>query len=196
MVALGRAIGLLPLRSRAAVDATGLESRHVSRYYVWRLGGRHPRLSWPKLTVVCDLKSHFWLGVYVCMGPCQDSPQFPPALRQAAGHQSIDEVLGDKGYDAEHNHQLCREQLGIRSSIIAVRRNTNGTQQWPSTPYRREMKRRAWRARYGQRWQVESAFSRHKRLLGPALRARTWVMQQWECLLRVLTHNLMLLAAA
>jgi transposase len=187
---------VLPRCSRAAVDATGLESRHVSRYYRWRLGGRHAWHEWPKLTVVCDIESHFWLGAYVCMGPTQDSPQFEPAVRQAASYQPISQVLADKGYDAEHNHALCREQLGIASTIIAVRRNTNGSRRWPATPYRREMKHRRLRDAYGQRWQAESAFSRHKRRFGPALRARTWLMQRWECLLRVLTHNLALVAAA
>lgn len=193
---MARSLGFLPERSRAAIDATGLESRHVSRYFIWRLGARHKFSTYPKLTVVCDLKTHLFLGSHVCMGPCVDSPQFKPALLQAAANQSIDELLGDKGYDAEHNHALCREQLGIPSTVIAVRRNTNGTRQWPATPYRREMKRRDSRIGYGQRWQVESAFSRNKRTFGSALRARTWPMQQWECSLRVLTHNLMLLAAA
>jgi transposase len=130
------------------------------------------------------------------MGPTQDSPQFEPAVRQAVAHQALTEVLADKGYDAEHNHALCRDELGIPSTIIAVRRNTNGTRQWPATPYRREMKKQRLRQRYGQRWQVESAFSRNKRLLGVALRARTWQMQRWECLLRVLTHNVLLVAGA
>jgi len=58
------------------------------------------------------------------------------------------------------------------------------------------MKRKAATVGFGQRWQVESGFSRHKRLLGSALRARTWKAQKDECLLRALTHNLMLLAAA
>jgi transposase len=49
---------------------------------------------------------------------------------------------------------------------------------------------------YGQRWQAESGFSRNKRLLGSALRARKWPDQKREILLRVLTHNLMLLAAS
>jgi hypothetical protein len=57
------------------------------------------------------------------------------------------------------------------------------------------MKRRDARVGYGQRWQVESAFSRHKRLFGSALRARTWRTQKTECALRALTHNAMLLAA-
>jgi transposase len=47
---------------------------------------------------------------------------------------------------------------------------------------------------YEQRRQAESAFSRQKRVLGSALRARQWANQNKEILLRVLTHNLMLLA--
>jgi hypothetical protein len=195
MVQVARAIGLLPRSSRAAIDATGLESRHVSRYFVWRVGGRFTFSTYPKITMVCDLATHLWIGFHVCRGPCVDSPQFTPTLLQASAHHAITELLGDKGYDAEHNHRLCREELGIKSTIIAVRRNTNGTRQWPSTRYRREMKKSSLRPRYGQRWQIESSISRHKRLLGAALRARTWIMQQWECMLRALTHNLMLLAA-
>jgi len=193
---MARSRGLLPERSRAAIDATGLETRHVSRYFIWRQGARHKFSTYPKITVVCDLATHLWIGFHVCKGPCVDSPQFKPTVVQASMNQPIDELLGDKGYDAEHNHQLCRERLGIPSTIIAVRRNPNGTRQWPSTPYRREMKKVSTREGYGQRWQVESAFSRHKRIFGSSLRARTWLMQKCECALRVLTHNLMLLAAA
>ncbi len=196
MVQMARTRGLLAESSRVAIDATGLESRHVSRYFIWRLGARHKFSTYPKLTAVCDLNTHLILSAHTCMGPCVDSPQFKPAVLEAANNHRIDELLGDKGYDAEHNHALCRDELGIAKTIIAVRRNTNGTRQWPSTPYRREMKRRDARIGYGQRWQIESVFSRNKRLFGSALRARSWMMQQWECCLRVLTHNLMLLAAA
>jgi len=195
-VQIARVRRLLPESSCAAIDATGLESRHVSRYFIWRQGARHKFSTYPKVTVVCDLATHLWLGFHVCRGPCVDSPQLKPAMLQAAANQPIHQLLGDKGYDAEHNHRLCRDELGIPSTIIPARRNVNGTRQWPSTPYRREMKQRSARVGYGQRWQVESAISRHKRIFGSSLRARTWVMQKWECGLRTLTHNLMLLAAA
>ncbi len=195
MVQRARASGLLPTRSSVAIDATGLRSRHVSSYYMFRQGGRHRTLAYPKLTVVLDLQTHLWLGADVCMGPCVDSPQFPATVRQAAANQPIKRLLGDKGYDAEHNHALCRDELRIPSTIIPARRNVNGTRQWPATKYRRQMKRRANRRGYGQRWQVESGFSRHKRVHGDALRARRWEWQQWECFARVLTHNLKLVAA-
>jgi SRSO17 transposase len=47
----------------------------------------------------------------------------------------------------------------------------------------------------GARWAIESAFGRHKRRLGSALRARLWDNHVGEILLRAEVHNLMLLAA-
>jgi len=38
LVAAAQALGLLPTRATGIVAATGLEARHVSRYYVWRTG--------------------------------------------------------------------------------------------------------------------------------------------------------------
>jgi transposase len=81
------------------------------------------------------------------------------------------------------------------------RRNTGRKR--PKTPYRRQMVRRfrkkprgsRHKRVYGQRWQIESGFSRHKRRLGSALRARAWANQKKEVHLRAVTHNLMLLAA-
>ena len=49
------------------------------------------------------------------------------------------------------------------------------------------------RALYHQRWHAESGFSQHKRRLGSALTARSSAAQAREIVLRVLTHNLMLL---
>jgi transposase len=84
----------------------------------------------------------------------------------------------------------------VREVIIPA--NPRGTgRRWPKSPDRRAAKRR-WvrelRARYGARWHAESGFSRHKRRLGSALTARRPASQQRQLVLRVLTHNLMLLA--
>jgi transposase len=87
--------------------------------------------------------------------------------------------------------------------VFALNRR-NGGRRWPKSRYRRQMKKRfrrrpgssRYRRVYGQRWQIESGWSRSKRRLGSALRARKWANQKKEILLRILTHNLMLLAAA
>jgi hypothetical protein len=188
-----RSRGLWPARPTGIIDATGLEARHVSRYYVDRKGYRRfRRRRWPKVTVVGEAHTHLIGGATVSWGPSQDSPQLPATVRQAAKQTRWDRLLGDRAYDAEHNHQLCREELSIRSTVIPLNPRRRG-RKWPQTRYRRQMKRRFFKRVYRQRWQVESLFSRHKRVLGATLRARKWSAQKQECLVRILTHNVMIL---
>lgn len=178
--------GLLDYSSVAAVDATGLETRHVSLYFRVRRGlaqtPTHRRRSWPKLTAVVHTGSHLIVGAVTGIGPTQDSPEFTPAMRQAAGLVPFDTVLADAGYDAEHNHRLCRNELGICESVIALNPRNHG-RRWPSTPYRRAMRQHFPRAQYHQRWQVESVFSRHKRRLRSTLTTRRPASQQRETIL-------------
>src|SRR5829696_4418510 len=56
-IARARQLGLIDRRPEAAVDATGFEARHASRYYVFRSEkGTAQRRSWPKLTAVCHTR--------------------------------------------------------------------------------------------------------------------------------------------
>ena len=181
------------------MDATGLEARHVRTYFRMRRGeakcpGRRRR-AWPKLTAVLHTHSHLILGAVTGTGPTQDSPDFAPAVRQAAALVALDTALADAGYDAEQNHRVCREELGLRRSVIALNPRNTG-RRWPKTPYRRAMRRHFPRALYRQRWHAESGFSQHKRRLGSALTARRDEAQGRDLVLRVVTHNLMLLAEA
>jgi hypothetical protein len=185
--------GLIGEKPEAAVDATGLESRHTSRYFFKRAGKKLSAQSWVKVTVTCHTASHFFTSATVSLGPSNDSPQFRPALQQACLVVSWDRVLGDAAFDSEENHRLAREDLGVRSTVIPLNRRNRG-RKWPKTRYRRQMKKRFPRRKYGQRWQVESAFSRHKRRLGSALGSRSEPAREREVRLRVLTHDLMLLA--
>src|SRR5262249_42243519 len=73
--------GLIPPKARGAIDATGYETRHASRYYVWRQGKRRRQKFWPKLSAVLETASHLFLSAHVTRGPSQDSPQFKPATR-------------------------------------------------------------------------------------------------------------------
>lgn len=182
-------------RPEAAVDGTGLESRHTSRHYARRRSSK--RYRWRRyvlLTVACHTQSHLLAGAEVALGPANESPHFAGVIDQAVAHARWDRVLADAAHDAEHNHELCRDGYGIRSTVIPINRRGHG-RKWPRSKYRRQMRRRFHRRKYGQRWQAESAFSRHKRLLGDALRARSDTARERECYLRALTHNIMLLAA-
>ena len=115
-------------------------------------------------------------------------------MRQAAATLRPRRVLADKAYDAEHNHVLCRVELGIRSTVIPI--NPRGAHGPPKGRYRQGMYYRFPSRQYRHRTQAESGFSRHKRRLGSTLTARNDRTQHNEILLRTLTHNLMILANA
>jgi transposase len=185
---------------RAAVDSTGYDARPVSRYFTTVCGRPTRQKRWPKLTAVVDTRTHLFLGASVTRAPRQDAPQLLPVVRQAVKHTPIDTLLADAGYDSETNHATCREKLSVRSTVIAL--NWRGSRKWPRAKYRRQMVRRfrkkprGSRSKrvYGQRAQAESVFSRNKRRWGASVAAVKWPNQKTEILLKVLAHNIMLLA--
>jgi Transposase DDE domain len=185
-----------PWRKRSrevAVDSTGLESGHRSRHYALRLGKSYRARTWPKLTVACDTATHLLASACASSGPSQEAPLWLRCLRPAARRINIDRAVGDAGFDSEPNHAVARRALGIRSTVIKLNPRRTG-RRWPKSKYRRQMRRRFHKLKYRNRVQAESCFSRHKRRLGSFLRARTDAAQTRELYLRVLTHNLMLLA--
>lgn len=193
--------GLIQDLPTAAVDATGLESRHTSPYFLKRASRSKTARPWTKLTTAVDTGSHFITGATVSTGPSNDSPQFRPVLAQASLAVQWDRILADAAFDSEPHHTYVRQDLGIRSTVIPI--NPRAHNVLPSGKYREQMTRRfrpkpegsRYKRVFGQRWQAESAFSRHKRRLGSSLSNRSDKSRERECLLRVLTHDLMLLAS-
>ncbi len=179
----------------AAVDGTGLESRHVSRYYVKRraktgTGTQETTYArYPKVVLVVDCTSHMALAAVPGRGPASDLVHFRAALKQASGRARIGTLLGDADFDAEWVHEEVRA-LGIRTLIPAERGRPSDKP--PAGRWRRRMRQRFDKKKYGQRWQVETANSMIKRLLGSALRARGYWSQCREIVLRVITHNVMI----
>jgi hypothetical protein len=186
-------------RPEGIIDSTGLESRHVSRYFRWKSESCHPwqaQRSWPKITIVAHRQSHFIFSLNVSRGPNQDSHLLRVLLPQTTRLVRLDRLLADAGYDAEANHVLCRDRLGIRSTVIPARHATypKGNRCWPRSKYRRQMRRRFHKLVYRQRWQIECVMFRLKRHFGQALSARRWMAQVRECRLRVWSYNLLILA--
>jgi hypothetical protein len=170
-----------------------MEAGHRSAHYAYRTGQKRYSLRrWPKLTLTCHNATHLLVDTIVSDGPSQDAPLLSPALAGACTRIDIDRLLADAGYDAEHNHVFAREVLGIRSTIIRL--NKRGGRRWAKTKYRRQMYRRFPKVKYRQRSQAESVISRFKRRLTSSLRGRSRQTQRIEVQLRVLTHDLLLLA--
>ncbi len=181
----------------AAIDSTGLESRHTSRYFINRRS-REPNLwqttkytRYPKLGVLVDCANHFILGYLTDQGPKPDIRDLEPTLRQTSPHVRLEWLTADAGYDSESNHRLCREQHGIRSLIPP--KHGRPTDKPAKGRYRRLMQTHFDKSRYGQRWQVETVVSMIKRRLGSATSGRSYWARRRDLMLMVLTHNIMIL---
>ena len=181
----------------AAVDSTGLEARHISRYFVRRKRVKQLEIyentvyrRWPKLAVICDCSNHMILSVLTIRGPSVDVNQFEKILKCAAHKYDIKYILADAGYDSESNHRFARDYLDIKS-IIPPKLGRPTLYPKPfKGKYRELMRTKFNKKKYGQRWQVETVMSMIKRNQGECLSSKTYWSQNREMMLRVLTHNI------
>ena len=150
----------------------------------------------PKLSLAVQASSHLILAACATIGMDADSSYFAALASRAQGRLPLDTLVADKGYDAEVNHVLGRQGLGLRT-LIPVRSCRAGAA--GTTGYYRQLMNRCFQKPanqwcYHQRWQVETVNSMVKRNLGSACRARSGRGRKKELLLRAVTHNLMILA--
>jgi transposase len=184
-----------------AVDGSGFESHHTSRYFVRRRAKGCPTKAsmtyrrFPKVGLVCDCASHMILAAIPGRGPTPDHPHLVEVMRAATARRPIDTLLADAGYDGEWVHVFLREELSIRSIIPP--KTGRPTTKLPRGHYRRRMyyyfQRPKEQRTYGQRWQVETVMSMIKRRLGETLAARSYHRQCRAMLLKVIAHNVLIL---
>ncbi|MGH9602654.1 MAG: transposase [Terriglobales bacterium] len=147
--------------------------------------------TFPKLEMVCDCAVHLILCAYAAIGPALDLNTFRRLLFGTLRRASVQILLADAGYDSESNHRFARDGCHVRSVIPPLLGRP--TDKLPSTPHRRLM--RLYRDyRYGQRSQSETVISMIKRNLGAFVAARSDRARSVEVMLKVLTHNIMLIA--
>jgi hypothetical protein len=187
----------------AAVDSSGFDAHHASRYFIWRRDNQKEKKTRPKkrvsyktygkLMVVVCCATHAILAAVASAGPTPDIDQLDEVLWQLPRSQTILHMLGDAGFDSAHNHQLLRDEHGIRSTIPPEHgRPPKDPGTLPSDKYRRLMKTRFNKKAYKNRAQVETVNSMMKRNFGSALRARSYWGRNRDMYLRVLTHNIAL----
>jgi hypothetical protein len=141
----------------ASVDGTGMESRHVSRYYVKRRsdsGDKTQEITYsnhPDVVFVVDSKSQMILAAKPDQGPSSDLVQFRSVPGQALRRARIGTLLADTDFDADWVHLSIRSS-GTRTIIPPTRGRP--TDKPPAGHWRRVMKQRSarFKARYGQRW--------------------------------------------
>lgn len=183
-----------------AIDSTGLESRHASRYFIRRKAKGSDAIQeatyrrFPKLGLACDCSDHMIIEAAAGVGPRPDVDEFRGLLKGALRRARARHVVADAGYDSEPNHAYAREECKVRSQIPAkAGRPGQGP---PAGKYRRLMRSRLDEAVYHRRAQAETVMSMIKRRQGAATRGRSNQARHRDLRLMVITHNVMILAAA
>ena len=202
-----------------AIDSTTFDSHHVSRHFECRChqtrkrseakdrekGRKRSRSATvrglAKLGIGIATGCHLILSVWTGTGAGADQPHFEPVVfdlwRRVRRRRF--KVVADAGYDGESTHELARHDMGLATLIppsLGRPRKDGGP---PGGRWRRVMKRllRTRRSRkrsgYTKRWQVETVNSMMKRNQGSALAGRSARSRRRDMLLRVLTHNVMVL---
>jgi hypothetical protein len=212
--------GLLQLDTHPlAVDSTTFDSHHVSRHYERRCHETRRRMKQkdrkngrktsrsrtvsrlPKLGIGVATASHLILSAWTGTGAGADHPHFEPVVsdaRQRVPNRRF-KVVADAGYDGEPTHELARREMGLLTLIpsLAGRPRKDGGP--PGGRWRRAMRRllatRESRRKYGytNRWQVETVNSMIKRNQGSALAGKKAWSRRRDMLLRIITHNVMIL---
>jgi hypothetical protein len=202
-LARARRLGMLPPRvETAAIDATGLLAQSASHHFRVQQEAenarkrgprRHSRgRRWPKLVVACDCDSHLIVAAHVERGPASDLRRFLPLVCDLYDDARPRFLVCDAGFDAEWIHTACRDLLDIHSLIPAKSRG--GSRGPPQGKRRRWMASHLEQTRYHARSQVETVFSMLKRRLRDTLHARKPWAQHRAAWLKVLVHNLLILA--
>src|SRR6202040_687590 len=84
---------------RTALDSTGLDCGHASRYYIRRRNGAAKRWEtvaytrYAKLEGAFDCNSHLMVGVLVGRGPRPDSDRFVPLLDATLANVQVNSAL-------------------------------------------------------------------------------------------------------
>jgi hypothetical protein len=200
---LQRIRGCLKVVPYAAVDSSGFDAHHASRYFVFRTSankkGNEPKKRttykrYGKLMLIISCATHAILAAVPSAGPTPDIDQLDGVVAELPRSIAIRHMVADAGFDSAHNHSLLRDYHGMRSTIPPEGgRPPKDPNALPADKYRRLMKTRFNQKAYRKRPQVETVFSMLKRNLGSALRGRSYWSRCRDMLLRAITHNFMLI---
>lgn len=140
-----------------------------------------------KLTIGAELRTQIVTSIKVRRGPANDNRDFEPVVRRAHAIKPIKIGIGDKGYDAEKNHELLRDELHAMSIIPA---RYEDVPVWRTRGrYRKEMKRGYSKKTYHKRSIDETIFSVVKRTMGDEVRSVKTRSQNNEMRFKIIAYN-------
>lgn len=179
-----------------AIDATGFSDNRYSKWFDVRYQRNTKLKQFLKLHLVCSTDSMIVPAVEVTRGKDSESPYFKKLINKTSKSFQVLEVYADKGYSSRENHEVVRRIGGkayipFKSNAKGVARGsyewTRAFEFWKNNP-------EEFNKTYHRRSLNESVFSSIKRTKLNFVRSKNFTASKNEILLKVLCHNLVILA--
>ncbi len=186
--ALAGCVGLAGLKDVCSgIDGTGHSKLKGSRHYYKRTGKKVKKKDFVKVVGLDDLTTQLVLAVKIRKKARHDNVDFKPMVNRVARFTDLDVVIGDKGFDAQKNHDVVHKHGAL---LITPLKNKDVPVWRTSGPDRKKLKRYFPTKKYHKRSKKETVWSVVKQKLGDAVTSLTFHMQKIELLCRYVAYNI------
>lgn len=169
------------------IDGTGHSKLKGSRHYYKRIGKKAKKKDYLKVVGIDELTTMLVLAVRIRKKARHDNVDFKPSVNRVARFTKIDLILGDKGFDAQKNHDLAHEHGAL---LITPLKNKDVPIMKTKGEDRKKLKRYFPKNKYNQRSKKETVFGVVKQKFGDAVTSIKFHMQKIELLCRYLAYNI------
>ena len=182
------------VESGVAVDASGFSACRFDRWQDHKWGKARSKRRWLKAHVATGTQTHTVTAVKITPSNIHDSQVMFELVDRTAERFKITEVSADKAYLSEAS--LARIGRHGANPYIPFKSNATGegSPRWRRLFAYFTLNEESWRTHYHRRSNVETTFSMIKGKFGDSVRARSETGQVNEILLKVLCHNVVVLA--
>jgi len=170
----------------SGIDGTGHSKLKGSKHYYRRAGKKAKKKDFLKVVGLDDLTTQIVLALKIRKKARHDNVDFKPTVNRAARFVSLDIVIGDKGFDAQKNHEVVHEHGAL---LITPLKNEKVPVWRTRGEDRKKLKRNFPKKTYNKRSKKETVWSVVKQKLGDAVTSLTFHMQKIELLCRYLAYN-------
>lgn len=186
--ALGGCAALAGLKQViSGIDGTGHSKLKGSRHYYKRTGKRAKKKDYVKVVGLDDLSTQLVLALRIRKKVRHDNVDFKPTVNRAARIVTLDTVTGDKGFDAQKNHDVVHKYGAL---LITPLKNKDVPIHRTKGADRKKLKRYFPTKKYHKRSKKETVWSVVKQKFGDAVTSLTFHMQKIELLCRYLAYNI------
>jgi transposase len=186
--ALGGCAALAGLKDVfSGIDGTGHSKLKGSKHYYKRTGRKAKKKDYVKVVGLDDLMTQLVIAVRIRKKSRHDNVDFKPTVNRVARIVTLDTVIGDKGFDAQKNHEVAHKHGAL---LITPLKNKDVPIWRTSGVDRKKLKRYFPKKKYHKRSKKETVWSVVKQKFGDAVSSLTFHMQKIELLCKYLAYNI------